>query len=104
MINGYSFDPSSALIAYFALPTWVQIALPVMAAVIVLMNSVVGTALYSRRKALSKAKDLAIELADVKAKLSSETRWRLADERCRAEVPQTTTETPGGHTVAVPAI
>lgn len=84
MFDGYLFNPASALSAFFELPRWAQVVLPGMAAALVLMNSILGSALWSRRRALSKVEALTVDLADAKARLSSETRWRLADERYTA--------------------
>lgn len=81
MFDLTSFDPASTLTAFFELPRWAQVALMMMAAALVLMNSIVGTALWSRRKALIKVEELTVDLADVKARLSSEARWRRANER-----------------------
>lgn len=103
MLDGYSLDPSSAMIAFFELPRWVQVTLPVMAALLVVMNSIVGTALWSRRKALLKVEELTVDLADVKARLRSETRWRLADQRSIA-TPQASAGAASDHLSAVPAI
>jgi signal transduction histidine kinase len=103
MLNGYSLDPSSVLIAFFELPRWVQVALPMMAALLVVMNSIVGTALWSRRKALLKVEELRVDLADVKARLRSETRWRLADER-HDVVSQVAPGAANDHPTAVPAV
>ena len=89
MFGPSSLDPSSVLTAFFELPRWVQITLLAKAAALVLMNTIVGSALWSRRKALLRAEGLAVELADAKAKLSSEMRWRLAEERYSAGMPQT---------------
>jgi hypothetical protein len=99
-------DPSSMLTGFFELPRWAQPTLLVMAAALVLMNTILGTALRSRRKALLRVEELTIELADAKAKLSSETRWRLADESYSARVAQTTIAVPSTNappTSAVPS-
>jgi hypothetical protein len=87
-------DPSSMLTAFFELPRWAQPTLLVMAAALVLMNTVLVTALRSRRKALLRVEELTIELADAKAKLNSETRWRQADESYRARMAETTIAVP----------
>jgi hypothetical protein len=102
MLDGYLFDPSSVLITFFELPRWVQVALPTMVALLVVMNSIVGMALWSRRKALLKVEELTVDLADVKARLRSETHWRLADERHNA-TPQTTAGAANDRPAAVPA-
>lgn len=67
------------------------------------MNSILSTVLWSRRKALLKVEELTVELADVKARLSSETRWRLADQRYNAG-SQTTAGAANDHPSAIPAI
>jgi hypothetical protein len=103
MLDGYSFDPSSVLIAFFELPRWVQVALPMMAAHLVVMNSIVGTALWSRRKALLKVEELTVDLAAVKARLRSETRWRLADER-HSVMPRTAAVAANDHPSTIPVI
>lgn len=82
-------DPSSVLIAFFELPRWAQPTLLVMAAALVLMNTILGVALQARRKALLKVEELTKELAEAKTKLESETRWRLADETYKAHVGRT---------------
>ncbi|KQO74519.1 hypothetical protein [Methylobacterium sp. Leaf88] len=97
------FDPASALAAFFELPRWAQIALLMMAAALVLMNSIVGTALWSRRKALIKVEELTVDLADVKARLSSETRWRRANERYEATMPKVAERAAEGPPTAMPA-
>ena len=83
-------DPSSVLIAFFELPRWAQPTLLVMAAALVLMNTILGVALQARRKALLRVEELTNELAEAKAKLDSETRWRLADESYKVRVGQPT--------------
>lgn len=103
MLDGYSLDPSSVLTAFFELPRWAQVALPVMAALLVVMNSIVGTALWSRRKALLKVEELTVDLADVKARLRSETRWRLADER-HSVMPRTAAVAANDHPSTIPVI
>jgi uncharacterized membrane protein YccC len=77
-------DPSSILIAFFELPRWAQPTLLFMGAALVLMNAVLGAALRSRRKALLKVEEVASELAETKARLASETRWRVAEEQYMA--------------------
>jgi hypothetical protein len=87
-------DPSAMLEAFFGLPRWAQLTLMVMTAALVFMNTILGTALRSRRKALLRVEELKIELSDAQAKLSSETRWRLADESYRARMAQTSMAVP----------
>lgn len=103
MFDAHSFDPSTALTAFLALPGWAQTVLPLMAAALVLMNSILGSALWSRRKALRKVEELTVDLADVRARLSSETRWRLADQKYNAAA-QAAAETTHGHPSALPAV
>lgn len=103
MLDGYLFDPASALSAFFELPRWAQIMLPMMAAALVLMNSILGSALWSRRRALLKVEELTVNLADAKARLSSETRWRLADERYTA-APKVASGVVSSQPPPVPAI
>lgn len=84
-------DPSSLLIAFFELPRWAQPTLLIMAAGLVLMNAVLGAALRSRRKARLRLKQVTSELAETKAKLASELRWRKAEEQYLADVDNPTT-------------
>lgn len=82
------FDLNSVLTAFFDLPRWAEFALLIMAFMIVLMIVVLGVVRRSRRRALLKVEELVEELAQTKAKLSSETRWRLADEDFRSRAGQ----------------
>ena len=77
-------DPSAVVVAFFELPYWAKLTLLIMAAIIGLMSSVLGTALRSRRKALLRLEKVIKELAEERQKLASETRWRLTDEEVRA--------------------
>ncbi|GJD96898.1 hypothetical protein OCOJLMKI_4125 [Methylobacterium iners] len=79
-------DPSQFIVAFLDLPYWAKLTLLIMAAVIGLMSSVLGTALRSRLRALSRLGKLTDELDEEKRKLASEKHWRLADERVSASL------------------
>ncbi len=56
MFDAHSFDPSTALTAFLALPGWAQTVLPLMAAALVLMNSILGSALWSRARRSARSR------------------------------------------------
>lgn len=79
-------EPSKLMVVFLELPYWAKLTLIIMAAVIGLMSSVLGTALRSRRKALARVDELTKALAEEEQKLASERRWRLADESVSARI------------------